>query len=62
MELTCEKYKVKMIESEAECTHLGEHCQFRKACIINFLTRERARELRRGLEGVESPDGSASSE
>ncbi len=60
MELICEKYKVTMSEDEAQCTHLGEHCQFRPACIINFLTRERAREARRGPELSDNPDGSAS--
>jgi len=47
MELICEKYQDKMAEGEAICVHLEEYCQFRKACIINFLTRERQREARR---------------
>lgn len=62
MELFCEKYKVKMAEAEAECIHLEEYCQFRKACIINFLTRERARALRRESEESGGPDGSAAPE
>ncbi len=60
MELICEKYKVMMTEAEAECAHLVEHCKFRSACIINFMTRERAREARRGPEPTENPDGSES--
>lgn len=60
MELICEKYKVKMLEVEAQCAHLEEYCKFRTACIINLLTRERAREARRGPETTESSDGSAS--
>lgn len=59
MELICEKYNVKMIEAEAECAHLVEHCKFRSACIINLLTRERDREARRGPEPTDT-DGSAS--
>ncbi len=58
MELICEKYKVKMTEAEAECAHLVEHCKFRSACIINLLTRERARAVRRGPESTDK-DGSA---
>lgn len=62
MELLCEKYKVKMAEVEAQCAHLEEYCKFRPACIINLLTRERAREARRGPEAAESSDGFASSD
>jgi len=60
MELICEKYKDRMAEDEAVCVHLEEYCQFRKACIVNFLTRERQRETRHGKESAEAPDGSAS--
>lgn len=60
MELTCEKYKLKMAEAVAVCTHLEEYCQFRAACIINFLTRERLREARRDPEPPVTPDGSGS--
>jgi len=50
MELNCEKYKVKMVEAQAECAHPAEYCKFRTACVINFLTRERQREARRAEE------------
>ena len=62
MELTCEKYQVKMSEAEAECAHLSEYCTFRSACVINFLTRERDRAARRDPEPAEGSDGSASPE
>ena len=60
MELICEKYKVKMVEEQAECAHLAEYCKFRTACVINFITRERQREARQGEESTETPDGSVS--
>lgn len=41
MELTCDKYKIRMESEEARCEHLEEYCKFRGACVINFLTRER---------------------
>lgn len=46
MELTCDKYKIKMESEKALCEHLEEYCKFRGACIINFITRERQRRER----------------
>ena len=51
MELTCDKYKIRMESEAALCEHLEEYCKFRGACIINFLTRERLRRER--AEGEE---------
>jgi phosphoribosyl-AMP cyclohydrolase len=48
VDLFCEKYKKKLTRDEAICTHLEEYCKFREACIINYMTRERQREERRG--------------
>jgi len=59
MELICEKYKVKMVEAQAECAHPAEYCKFRTACVINFLTRERQRQSRQGDEPTAIPDSSA---
>ncbi len=58
MELTCDKYKKKMESETAICEHLEEYCQFRGACIINFLTRERQRRDRAEGDGEYAKDES----
>ena len=58
MELTCEKYKEKLKNDKAFCTHLEEYCKFREACIINFMTREQDREKRQ--TGKASADAAGS--
>ena len=42
MELVCEKYKEKVDSEEAVCRRPTEYCKFRNACLIHFLTREKA--------------------
>ena len=58
MELTCDKYKKKMESETASCEHLEEHCKFRGACIINFLTRQRLRRERDARAGQRGEDES----
>ncbi len=40
MELECAKYGEKMDSAEAACRHPGDYCQYRKACMIQFVERE----------------------
>lgn len=42
MELVCEKYKEKVDSEKAVCRRPAEYCKFRNACLIHFLTREKA--------------------
>lgn len=44
MELVCEKYKEKVDSEKAVCRRPTEYCKFRGACLLHFLTRERAGE------------------
>ena len=40
MELECVKYGEKMDAAQATCKHPGDYCQYRKACMIQFVERE----------------------
>ncbi|MBU0673380.1 MAG: hypothetical protein KJ950_01900 [Proteobacteria bacterium] len=50
MKLSCEKYRQEVGSDNPVCEHPTEYCQFRKACIINFMSRDRVREARRDVE------------
>jgi hypothetical protein len=58
VELTCEKYKEKLKNGEAICSHPEEYCKFREACIINFMTRELAREKKQTRAASKDAEGS----
>ncbi len=45
MKITCEKYKESMEAEDAECRHPDDYCTSRTSCMINFLEKERKREL-----------------
>ncbi|XOF32494.1 MAG: RNA polymerase II-associated protein [Candidatus Electrothrix sp. YB6] len=40
MELECVKYGEKMDAEQARCRHPKDYCQYRKACMIQFVERE----------------------
>lgn len=42
MELVCEKYQEKVDSEKAVCRRPTEYCKFRSACLIHFLSREKA--------------------
>jgi len=46
MAFICEKYKEEVEEENASCQHPHDYCQFRAACIINFMGQERQRQER----------------
>ena len=45
MILECEKFKESMESEEAECRHPDDYCQTRQSCMINYIGKERKREL-----------------
>lgn len=47
MKLQCEKYKETMDSSEAKCRHPDDYCQSRSQCIIQYMEKERKREIAR---------------
>lgn len=51
MELSCEKYKEKVDPEHPLCRHPDDYCQFRSACIIEFIEKENRREQKRSLAG-----------
>lgn len=46
LDLMCEKYKEKVDSEQARCSHPGEFCRFRTACMIHFIEQETKREQR----------------
>lgn len=59
MELVCEKYKEKVDSQGAGCRRPTEYCKFRNACLIYFLTREKAG---KGKEEAMDKDGGQTSD
>lgn len=56
MELECVKYKEKMASEDAACTHPGDYCKFRTACIIHFLGAEKKSKEPSAPKGSGHPD------
>lgn len=46
MELLCEKYREKEDSETAVCRRPKEYCKFRSACLIHFLSRQKAGEAK----------------
>ncbi|MFA6284696.1 MAG: hypothetical protein WC633_11180 [Desulfurivibrionaceae bacterium] len=55
MELVCEKYKEKVDSRKAVCRRPTEYCKFRSACLIHFLSREKAGD--REMAGADKDGG-----
>ncbi|HCC55252.1 MAG TPA: RNA polymerase II-associated protein [Desulfobulbaceae bacterium] len=61
MELVCEKCQEKVDSAKAVCRRPKEYCKFRSACLLHFLTKERAGEAKEEPEGLDGGNSSVES-
>ena len=53
LEFFCEKFQEKIDSEKAVCQRPREYCKFRSACLLHFLTREKAGEEKKETQDLD---------